>query len=254
MQRDTEKRASDTAVPRNSEYEAFGDMLRDIDERHSKKTGRKIKAYERAFRTHRRELLKGRVLNIGDPLVRIPANFSNVVSVDYFYGTDVAPLLAELEEKEKKGESLTSGERHALGLYRKWVRTTAERLSRGARAVKGLFPVLPFPQGSFDRVLSLNAISMHPFVELGGFTDREWELWWGELLRVLKPGGRAYIGPFDTLSEYETGIMKRKLDEMEAQGLLRKTVHEPELERDESWRGPDFVMIEKTAEEQKQSN
>jgi len=60
---------------------------------------------------------------------------------------------------------------------------------RQARGKDGLRPVrahaerLPFPDGSFDRVLVVDA--------LHHFCDQEWAA--GELLRVLTPGGRLVV-------------------------------------------------------------
>lgn len=234
--------------PEAEEARQFAETLRDIDMRHSKTTQRGIEEYELAFNTTRDELLKGKVLNIGDPLVRLPADFPNVISLDYFYGTDIKEHLQKLEALDKRGE-LDKQKKKLLKLYKNWVKQTSSRLEKGAKAIKGIFPLLPFKEETFDRVISLNAISMHPFDELGGFTERQWELWWGELVRVLKPGGKAYIGPFDLLSEHETWVMKRKLIEMQQQGLLSFIIAERKEEKGAPWVGPDYVIIKKPKKE-----
>lgn len=233
---------------KSEEARQFAETLRDIDERHGRTTQRGIKEYEAAFDTTQDELLKGEVLNIGDPLARLPGDFQNVVSLDYFYGTDVREYVQRLEALEKEGE-LDEQKKKTLELYRNWIRQTSSRVEKGAKAVKGVFPLLPFKEQTFDRVISLNAISMHPFDELGGFTEREWKLWWEELLRVLKPGGKAYVGPFDRLSEHETWLMKQKLREMQEQGLLHFNVAENKQENRAPWIGPDYVVIERPDEQ-----
>jgi ubiquinone/menaquinone biosynthesis C-methylase UbiE len=64
---------------------------------------------------------------------------------------------------------------------------------------------MPFPDGSFDVVLSLNAV--HVIAKSG---DREEAI--REILRVLRPGGQALIGDVRCLGEYVAAFAKQGCD------------------------------------------
>lgn len=89
---------------------------------------------------------------------------------------------------------------------------------------------------------------MHAFDDKGGFSKTEWQMYWDELLRVLKPGGKAFIGPFDNLRGHEAGIMLDILRNMRNEGLIADFVveGEEEIENDsQRYRGPDYVKLVK---------
>ena len=89
---------------------------------------------------------------------------------------------------------------------------------------------------------------MHPFDELIGFSQEQWRMWWTEIIRVLKPGGSAYIGPFDRLNEHETFMMKKILARMQGEGILAYRIQETE---DNPLQGPKYVYVKKLLEEEK---
>lgn len=225
-------------------------QLKDIDERHGRKTAQSIEKYAHAFDTTPLELLQGRVLNIGDPFMKLEEEYPNVIALDYFYGTDVKPEIDQLEVKKTR-QGLTNDEEKRLEFIKNWHTETATRLEQGAKAVKGVFPQLPFKSASFDRVISLNAISMHPFQEKGGLTENEWQMWWREIVDVLKPEGKAFIGPFDTLSEHETWRMRKELENLKVAGIIANYIIEEADEYETgsaAYRGPDYVIVTKTSQ------
>lgn len=64
-----------------------------------------------------------------------------------------------------------------------------------ADVVQAMFPFLPFDDESFDSLVAFYSISTYVFSAL---EKDDFEKYWAEIDRVLKLGGKAYIGPLWT--------------------------------------------------------
>lgn len=67
-----------------------------------------------------------------------------------------------------------------------------EKTAKDAHVVQAMFPHLPFKDATFDRFVAFWSISTYVFPSL---TREEMRTYWNEIQRVLKPGGKSYIGP-----------------------------------------------------------
>jgi ubiquinone/menaquinone biosynthesis C-methylase UbiE len=67
-----------------------------------------------------------------------------------------------------------------------------EVTAKEAEVVQAMFPFLPFKDEEFDRFVAFWSISTYVFEHL---KDEELTRYWQEILRLLKPGGKAYISP-----------------------------------------------------------
>lgn len=63
-----------------------------------------------------------------------------------------------------------------------------------SRNIAGLFTQLPFQDGSFDLVISMYAVSF--WLQTRQLENEAYQ----EIIRVLRPGGKAYIAPAQRLS------------------------------------------------------
>lgn len=90
-----------------------------------------------------------------------------------------------------------------------------KKTAKDAGVVAAMFPDLPFKNQSFDRMIFSYSISTHIISEMN--VD-EFRLWWKEILRSLKPEGKAYIFPiqlgFPYGRMYDVKALKETLDEL----------------------------------------
>lgn len=146
------------------------------DREHRRLTANGIKVYERTFHQPQEELLRGDVLNIGDPFRVIARTHRDrpITTVDYefpnpetLFPQGVPKRIAELDQ--------ITDDPHIEGPF--------------PEATKDL------PDESFDRILAHAAMSMHSFEIYGDENFREL---WAECTRLLKLNGRCYIGPVES--------------------------------------------------------
>ncbi len=111
-------------------------------------------------------------------------------------------VLPKLEEFKEKISELSEKDREKA--LRKKERALIEDIRlvkkpKEAHVVQGVFPELPFKSDSFERLVFSWSISVHSFDQ---FDDNDFYICWQEILRVLKPGGKAIIFP---VNEEENG-------------------------------------------------
>lgn len=79
-----------------------------------------------------------------------------------------------------------------------------KKTTKEADVAQTIFPELPFADESFNRIVAYFSVTTYAFQALD-FDD--FMLYWSEINRVLKNGGRAYLGPlYNTDSGYNESI------------------------------------------------
>lgn len=123
------------------------------------------------------ELPPGRVLNIG-------GGFSGILEKDFLalnptgFMISIDPYLGEHYDLK----TVKSGE--------KWPHQQAFAIPDTVQRIKALGQELPFRDGAFDVVISHAALPVY-LPE----SDEQYVAFFSEVLRVLKPAGRAYMAP-----------------------------------------------------------
>jgi|SRR3990167_2040311 len=82
-------------------------------------------------------------------------------------------------------------------MQREWVKRPVEGIEWQERSVAALAQNLPFQDESFDTIVSHYSIPMWILEEEGVITALR------EIVRVLKPGGKAYLGPPASIGQIE---------------------------------------------------
>lgn len=132
---------------------------------------------------------------------------------------EIKPKIDERrQELEKKAENPEIIE-HELAKMKKGL-IDEHRLRKkpeNAHVLKAVFPELPFKDNSFDRFVASWSISAHVFacLDKAGF-----HACWGEIFRVLKCGGKAYIFPLN-YGSIDGDMFFKSLDEFCAQTGMR---------------------------------
>lgn len=103
----------------------FAKNLVDIDKMHgaTRKTGAPIEEYADAFDVDKEDLLRGTVLNIGDPLLALAAEHPNVVALDYYFGLDAEKEI-EYWKNKRAIDGLTETEEKHLEIIKNWLTVT----------------------------------------------------------------------------------------------------------------------------------
>lgn len=76
---------------------------------------------------------------------------------------------------------------------------------KDANVVVAVFPELPFAQDSFDRLVAAWSISVH---SLRDADEEDMKVYWDEINRVLKEGGKAYIYPLSWDAVNEEAVLQ----------------------------------------------
>jgi len=146
-------------------------------------SGRSLRHYENGFKFDKNELTGKTVLDLGcGPGARLARELgehnieSTIISLspDFSYGHHRTPFKYSLINRILY--SITSHKR-LNGLL-----------------VAGYGEKLCFRDNSFDTILALYSVSV--------WSLENYQEWFPEICRVLKPGGKAYIGAFHPLSHY----------------------------------------------------
>jgi hypothetical protein len=130
-----------------------------------------------------------------DNLNRFYTRISQGMKDVHDYNTIVKPRLetyyrqlpTDLSPKEY-GEKMKLEELNILNELR------LKKQTKEATVVAALFPDLPFKEESYDRAVFSYSISTHVIAEMKA---DDFRLWWKEIERILKPGGKAYIFPIE---------------------------------------------------------
>jgi hypothetical protein len=118
------------------------------------------------------------------------------------------------EKEEKIGKKLDDEERNEIINKHKKRFIEEIRLKKRtdkANVVQGMFPDLPFKDGSFDRFVASWSISAHIFEEMN---KEEFKHCWKEITRVLSKKGEAYIFPLGYYFDNEDNMIE-SLEEFE---------------------------------------
>ncbi len=95
-------------------------------------------------------------------------------------------------------ENISEDERQQLEEMKKRELVESIRLQKTTKesdVIQAMFPFLPFDDESFDSLVAFYSISTYVFSAL---ERDDFEKYWAEIDRVLKHGGKAYIGPLWT--------------------------------------------------------
>jgi len=212
------------------------------DREHKRFTANPINVYEKCFHQPQDELLQGAVLNIGDPFRVIARTHpdKNILTVDYYFPTPAEVFGDKVPERIRELDKITTD-----------------------RCLEGPFPEATgqLPDRSFDRILAHAAMSMHSFEV---YEDNEFRDLWQEAVRLLKEGGRFYIGPVQ--SDYggafddqmvSTNIIPT-LEVLAKSGLIEYRIvygvhpyKNPSGDYQDGWvaESPDCIVIEKLGED-----
>lgn len=106
-------------------------------------------------------------------------------------------VLPKLEIKRKELEEVNKNDDYIEQEVKKLERSLIDSLrlrkkTEKAHIIQAMFPELPFKGKSFDRFVASWSISVHVFPELN---EKEFEIYWQEIARVLNKDGEAYIFP-----------------------------------------------------------
>ena len=201
------------------------------DREHKRKTANTIEDYAEMFHQSPDELLAGEVLNIGDPFRVLGRQYRQVMTVDYEYPDPRQVFPKGIPERIQELLEVTDD-----------------------RFIEGPFPWITqqLPGESFDRILAHKSLSMHSFAEYeaGDFLEV-----WDEIVRLLRPGGRAYIGPLQTDlggrfdDEMLHQLTTPTLNDLRDEGIIDfRIVHNYDPDRNQPLivpNAPDCLVIEK---------
>lgn len=128
--------------------------------------------------------LKGRVLDIGSGSKE---QFAQGAAEHGIEIVSLNPKLASQKERKKRKNDIEDGKSDKV------IKTPIAAISQH----------LPFTNETFGTVVSLYAVPTW-------LEPEDYKVSFGEIHRVLKPDGKAYLGPFD---EHNIDAIKRALDE-----------------------------------------
>jgi len=178
---------------------------------------------------HRAELMaqEQQSTEPGDPLTRIEIHENEALAyfrtdawymaVDGERGFRDIPdwkniIYPKLENKRSEMYGLPEKElEHQLNAWKKSYidEIRLEKMTEHTNVVQAIFPQLPFANESFDRFVASWSISAHTFSEL----DKDgFDLYWEEILRVLKVDGEAYIFPLNYYWEPDVDFIDSLID------------------------------------------
>ena len=127
-----------------------------------------------------------------------------------------------------------------------------EKHTENSNVAVAIFPRLPLKPNSMDRIVLSYSISTYAINRL---TADDFRVWWKEIQRVLKPGGKAYIFPMQL--EFRHGRMYDKpsledtLDEFTPLNNGQLVWEFYENPNEDSWRQDTTLIITKALDHQR---